>query len=227
MLTLEAKTRVAGKANAVRQQGSVPAVVYGPSIESLPISIERTAIRRLFAQITRSSRITLSIAGEDETKELDVFLKVVDYDPVTDEPKHVDFYFPDATHPLKLDVPVKIVGEAKGIKAGGILNVLFNTIPVLGMPADIPHLITIDVSDLEMGEGIHIREIDLGGVEPMLPPERTVVTVIAPRGLTAEEEAAEAEAEAEAEEGVEGEEGEAAAEGTAGEAAEETATEGE
>lgn len=225
MLTLQARTRPAGKANAVRREGSVPGVVYGPSIESTAIAIDRKAIQRLFAQITRSSRITLSIAGEDETEEMDVFLKVVDYDPVTDEPKHVDFYHPDATHPLKLDVPVRIIGEAKGIKAGGILNVLFNTIPVHGMPKDIPHLVTIDVSNLDMGEGVHIREIDLGKVEPMLPPERTIVTIIAPRGLTAEEVAAE-EAAAEEAEGEEGAEGEAAA-ATGADAAEESATEGE
>jgi large subunit ribosomal protein L25 len=219
MHTLEARTRVAGKANAVRQAGAVPGVVYGPSIESTPIAVERTALQGLFAQITRSSRITLSIAGENETKKMDVFLKVVDYDPVSDEPKHVDFYHPDAGHPVKLEVPVKIVGEAKGVKTGGILNVLFNTIPVHGLPKDVPHLFTIDVSALDMGEGVHIRDIDFGKVESMLPPERTVVTVIAPRGLMTEEEEVEGE---EGEEGVEGETAKAAA----GEAAEETASEG-
>ena len=224
MHTLEAKNRIAGKPNAIRQQGSVPAVVYGPSIESMPIAVEKTAIRKLFAQITRSSRITLSIAGEGETQEMDVFLKAVDYDPITDEPKHVDFYYPDAGRAVKLDVPVKVTGEAQGVKTGGILNVLFNTIPVLGMPADIPHLITIDVSDLDMGEGVHIHEIDLGEVEAMLPPERTIVTVIAPRGLMIEEEEVEEEEGVEGEEGIEGEEG---AEATTGEATEEPASEGE
>jgi len=225
MHTLEVKTRTAGKANAIRQQGAVPGIVYGPSIESMPIAVERHALLGLFSQITRSSRITLSIAGESETKEMDVFLKVVDYDPITDEPKHVDFYHPDAGHPVKLDVPVKIVGEPKGVKTGGILNVLFNTIPVHGLPKDIPHLYTIDVSELDMGEGIHMRDIDLGEVESMLPPERTVVTVIAPRGLMIEEE----EEEIEGEEGVEGEEGiEGEGAETEEEAAEEeTASEGE
>jgi len=226
MHTLEVRTRIAGKANAIRQQGAVPGVVYGPSIESTPIAIERTALQGLFAKITRSSRITLSIDAEGETREMDVFVKVVDYDPITDEPKHVDFYYPDAGRAVKLEVPVKITGEAQGVKTGGILNVLFNTIPVYGLPKDIPHLITIDVSDLDMGEGVHIHEIDLGEVEAMLPPERTIVTVIAPRGLLVEEE------EGEEEEGVEGEEGEEGegvegAEATTGEAAEESASEGE
>ena len=224
MHTLQVKTRTTTKANALRQQGFVPGVVYGPSIENVSIAIERSDLQALFAEITRSSRINLAIAGEGEAKEMDVFLKVVDYDPITDEPRHVDFYHPDKGSPLKLHVPIKVVGESVGVKGGGILNVLFDSIRVHGLPQDIPHLITIDVSDLEMGEGVHVADIDLGDVEPMLPPERTLVTVIAPRGLAIEEEEAEELEEGELEEGeIEGEGAEDGAEATA----EETGTEGE
>ena len=222
MHTLEVKQRPAGKANTLRRDGLVPGVVYGPSIESVPIAIARKDLQSLFSEITRSSRINLSMAGEDGVKEMDVFVKVVDYDPITDEPKHVDFYHPDVGHPLKLHVPVKITGEAQGVKSGGILNVLFNTIRVHGLPKDVPHLITIDVSELELGESVHVRDIDFGGVEPMLPPERTLVTVIAPRGMEIEEE----EEEAELEEGeIEGEEGAVEEEGPEAEGGEEIAAE--
>jgi len=208
MHTLEARERPAGKANALRRNGLVPGVVYGPSIESTAIAIARKDLQSLFAQITRSSRINLSLHGEGEPREMDVFLKVVDYHPITDEPEHVDFYHPDVDHALKLHVPVKVTGEPVGVKSGGILNVLFSTIRVHGLAKDVPALITIDASGLDLGESVHVRDIDFGDVEPMLPPERTLVTVIAPRGMTAEEEAAElAEAEAAELEGAEGEEG--------------------
>jgi large subunit ribosomal protein L25 len=207
MHTLNVSTRPARKANALRRKGIVPGVVYGPSIESTAIAIARKDLQALFAKITRSSRITLSIAGEKKPQEMDVFVKVIDYDPVTDEPVHVDFYHPDTTHPLKLNVPVKIVGDAIGKKSGGVLNVQFNAIPVHGMPKDIPHLITIDVSELDLGQAIHIADLDFGNVESLLPPERVVVMVMAPRGLGA---GAEEEAEG-AEEGTE--EGAAAGEG--------------
>lgn len=219
MNTLQVKTRTPGKAGALRRVGLVPGIVYGPSIESMPIVMTRKDLQTLFSEITRSSRIGLSIDDDGETRELDVFLKVVDYDPITDEPLHVDFYHPDVGHPLRLHVPVKVVGEAVGLKAGGILSVLFNTVRVHGLPKDIPHLITLDVSDLDLGESIHVRDVDFGDVEPMLPPERTLVTVIAPRGLGLPEEEAEA-LEGEELEGdeLEGEEG--ALEGAAGETAE-------
>ncbi len=220
MHTLEVKERTVGKANALRRNGMVPGVVYGPSIETVSIAIERRDLQSLFSEITRSSRINLSIAGENGAKEMDVFLKEVDYDLVTDEPEHVDFYHPDVGHPLKLHVPVKIVGEAPGVKSGGILSALFGAIRVHGLPKDIPHLITIDVSGLDLGESIHVRDIDFGDVEPMLPPERTLVTVSAPRGMEIEEE------EAELEEGeIEGEEGAVEEEEAQAEGGEETAAE--
>jgi large subunit ribosomal protein L25 len=214
MHTLEAKTRPSGKAGALRRQGIVPAVVYGPAIESTPIAIARRDLLVLFSKVTRSSRITLKLQGEGKPQEMDVFLKVIDYDPITDEPVHVDFYHPEANHPLKLSVPTKIVGEAIGAKSGGILNVQFRTIPVHGMPKDIPHLITIDVSALDIGDSVHVSDLDFGKVEALLPPERVLVTVIAPRSLVAEAaEAAGAGEEGEAEGGEETAAAEGAEEG--------------
>ncbi|MCK4571229.1 50S ribosomal protein L25 [Candidatus Bipolaricaulota bacterium] len=215
MHTLQVIERAVGNARELRRTGFVPGVVYGPSIESTPITIGKKDLQVLFSQITRSSLISLAIKGE-ESREFDVFLKVVDYDPITDEPLHVDFYHPDVDSPLKLHVPVKTVGECEGIKSGGILNVQFNTIRVNGLAKDVPALITIDVSALDMGDSIYVRDVDFGEVEPMLPPDRTIVTVIAPRGLLAEEEGEEGEEDelAEGEEGevVEGDDGEAGAE---------------
>ena len=218
MHTLQVKERPAGKVRELRRTGFVPGVVYGPSIESTPIAIGRKDLQVLFSQITRSSRIGLAIEGE-KTRELDVFLKVVDYDPITDEPLHVDFYQPDVGSPLKLQVPIKIVGECEGIKSGGILNVLFNTVRVHGLAENVPALITIDVSDLDMGDSIYVRDVDFGDIEPMLPPERTIVTVIAPRGLLAEEEEEEEGEEGELAEGEEGEVAEGAGEAGAAEEA--------
>lgn len=213
MHTLQVKTRVPGKAKALRREGLVPGVVYGPSIDSVPVSVARKDLQVLFTQITRSSQIELAIEGEEEPRQVDVFVKVVDYDPITDEPLHVDFYHADVGHPLKLHVPVKTVGEPAGLKAGGILSILFNTIRVHGLPKDIPHLITLDVSSLDLGESIHVSDVDFGDVEPMLPPERTLVTVMAPRAiaLPEEEEAEELEGEELEGEGIEGEEAEAEA----------------
>ena len=211
MTTLKARSRTSGKANALLREGLVPAVIYGPTVESTPIVIDRKNLRSLFAKITRSSRIDLSVKDGKKAKKLDVFIKAIQYDPITDEPIHVDFYHPDSGHPLKLHVPIKIVGESPGVKEGGVSNVLFRTVRVHGLPKDIPALITIDISNLEQGEAIRVRDLDFGEVEPLLAPERTLVTIVAPRRaeevpVAAEEELEAVEEEAAAEEGPVGEE---------------------
>jgi len=212
MTTLKARSRTSGKANALRREGLVPAVIYGPTVDSTPIVIDRKNLRSLFAKITRSSRINLSVKdGRKAAKKLDVFIKAIQYDPITDEPIHVDFYHPDSGHPLKLHVPIKIVGESPGVKEGGVLNVLFRTVRVRGLPKDIPALITIDIGALEQGEAIRVRDLDFGEVEPLLASERALATIVAPRRaeevpVTAEEELEAVEEEAAAEEGPVGEE---------------------
>ncbi len=183
MFTLNAKLRTEGKANALRRQGVVPAVMYGPTIDSTSIVVDQRELRRVFSQITRSSRIELALGKDGQAKKFDVFVKSIQYNSLTDEPIHVDFYHPDTGHPLRLHVPVKIVGEAPGVKAGGILNVLFRTVRVHGLPKDIPAIIELDVSELEIGDAIRVRDVDFGNVEPLLAPERALVAVVAPRGL--------------------------------------------
>ncbi len=203
MPTLKARLRSAGKAGALRREGFIPAVVYGPAIDSTPLAIDRKDLRALFSQITRSSRIDLAIADHENGKKMDVFVKRIEYNSVTDEPVHVDFYHPETGSPLKLHVPVKIIGDAPGVKAGGVLNVLFDTIRVHGLPEAIPNLMTFDVSGLGLGEAIRVKDVDFGEATPLLFPEQALVTVMSPRGLEVEEIA---ELEAEAEEGDAGEE---------------------
>ncbi len=223
MHTLKAKLRLKGKAGFLRRQGWIPAVVYGPTVENTPLVIDRKDLQDLFSQITRSSRINLSIKDHSKGKKLDVFIKSIQYDSITDQPIHVDFYHPEIGSPLKLYVPIKITGEASGIKEGGMLNVLFRGVQVHGLPNDIPHLITIDVSDLEIGDVIRVRDIDFGNVEPFMAQERALVTVMAPRRL---EEEVVTEAEEEGEE-LAGEETEETDETKVAEGEEEPPAEGE
>lgn len=220
MHTLKAKLRLKGKAGSLRRQGWIPAVVYGPTVENTPLVIDHKDLQDLFSQITRSSRINLSIKDYSKGKKLDVFIKAIQYDSITDQPIHVDFYHPNIGTPLKLYVPIKIVGEASGIKEGGMLNVLFRGVQVRGLPNDIPHLITIDVSDLGIGDVIRVRDIDFGNVEPFIAQEQALVTIMAPRRL---EEEAVTEAEEEGEELA----GEATDETKAAEGEEEPPAEGE
>ena len=172
-VTLNTKLRPAGKANALRREGLIPAIVYGPTMENIPLVIARRDLHGLFSRITRSSRIELSISGDEQAETIDVFVKRVQYNAITDEPIHVDFYHPDPNTPLKLHVPIKVVGKAPGQEAGGFLNVLFDTVRVYGLSKDIPSLITLDISELEIGEGIRVREVAFGEVTPLLSDRKS------------------------------------------------------
>jgi len=213
MSTLHAKVRSGGKAGALRRSGGVPAVVYGPTMESTAVALDRKELQSVFSKITRSSLIELSVGDRGKPKTFTVFVKDIQYDSVTDEPIHVDFYHPHAGHPLRLDVPIKVVGQSPGVKAGGVLNIVFRAVPVHGLPKDIPPLVTLDVSTLELGQSIRVRDVQFGAVQPLLSGEQTLVAVVQPKafGEPLVEEAAEGE-EVE-EEAVEGEATEETAEG--------------
>ncbi|MCI2426680.1 50S ribosomal protein L25 [Candidatus Acetothermia bacterium] len=185
MLTVTVRKRnKEEKTGALRRAGFIPAIVYGPTIEAIPIVLERRDLSALFAQITRSTRIELQFTENGEGKNIDVYIKTIQYNPITSQPIHVDFYHPEQGHRLKLDVPVKIIGEALGVKnSGGILDQLLETIPVLGQPGDIPALITINVKDLQIGAAIRVQDIDFGKSEPLLPLTRRVVTILSPRRM--------------------------------------------
>jgi large subunit ribosomal protein L25 len=200
MSILHAKVRTGGKTRALRRSGSVPAVVYGPTMESTAIVLDRKELQAVFSQITRSSRIDLAVGDHGKPKKLAVFIKAIQYDPITDEPLHVDFYHPAADRPLKLEVPIKLVGQSPGVKAGGVLAVLSRTVPVHGLPNDMPPLLTVDVSALELGQAIRVGDVGFGNVQPLFPPYRVLAVVVLPKAVVAEPTATE-EAEA-AEEGA-------------------------
>lgn len=190
---LHARRREKMNPRALRRSGRVPAVVYGRGVHEL-LSVDRKELERLFAKITHSSRITLKL---DTGEEYRTFIKEIQFHPLTDEILHVDFYQPPVDRPVTMEVPVHLHGEAKGRKAGGVVEQILETVEVRGPIHAIPELIEVDISNLDIGDSIHAGELALPeGVELQTAPDVVVVTVLAPRK---EEELVAAEAEVAAE----------------------------
>jgi len=205
---LQAEIRKEKNPRALRRQGKIPGVVYGPNIHQL-VTFNRKDLERLLSKITRSSRIKLKL----DDKEIDTFLKEIQHDPLTDQVIHVDLYHPPADRPITMEVPIKLYGEAKGRKSGGIVDQLREVVVVRGPAEKIPELIELDISGLDIHESIKAGEIPLPeGVQLITPPEALLVTVLAPRKveevLAEEAVAAEAEAPEEGEEAAPAEEAE-------------------
>jgi len=192
MITVKAQRRPLNvKARALRRKGLIPAVLYGAHLDPLHVALSETDVQKLFSQITRSTMVELWVDGESYR----VFVKDVQIDPITTKFLHLDFYVPEAGRALEIAIPVKIQGEAPGVKAGGVLELVHPEIPVEAPPEKIPPHIVVDVSKLGLDEAILVRDLPWPeGVRPLLPPEDAVVVVVPPKVEAAPAEAPAVEA---------------------------------
>jgi large subunit ribosomal protein L25 len=176
MITVKATRRSLGvRAKALRRRGMIPAVLYGAHLDPIHVALPEPDVRRLFSQITRSTMVELQVDGETYR----VFVKDVQIDPITMNFLHLDFYVPEAGRALEIAIPVKIEGEAPGVKAGGVLEVIHPEIPVEALPEKIPPQIVVDVSKLGLDEAILVRDLPWPeGVRPLLPLDDAVVVVV-------------------------------------------------
>jgi large subunit ribosomal protein L25 len=199
------KTTGNSPARSLRREGRIPAVLYGPKTEPILLSIDS----REFEQIAKKSTIgsvllNLQIQNGDDTSR-PAMVKELQTHPVTHRFLHVDFYEIDMQRKIKVMVPVVVRGKAKGVEDGGLLQIVRREIEVLCLPTEIPEAFEVDVSDLDIGDAIHLEDIQtVGNVEIVEETNVTVVTVLAPKveveaveELVEGEEALEAEGEAE------------------------------
>ena len=213
-LTLPAEPRDrAGKgaSRALRREGRVPAVVYGEKKEPLSIHVEE----KLLSKMLHTGHFMNSVVMIDyQGKPHRTLPKAIDFHPVTSRPIHVDFLRIGEHTKVHVAVPVRFDNEeaSPGLKRGGVLNVVSHELELVCDAASIPNEIHIALDGLDIGDSIHIGQVNLPeGVTPANTDEDfTVATIVAPSAMKAEEEEAAAEGEVptvgEGGEEVEGEE---------------------
>jgi len=200
-VTLKAYPRTLVKRNSVKkiyELGRVPAVIYGRHIKPQNLEVDGKAIDGLVHHSHSDNLLVdLQIEGDANSKRL-ALIKEVQHHPLSGKILHVDFHEVSETEKVTITVPVETIGEAIGVKtSGGILEHVLHRVKVRCLPKDIPEYITIDVSNLDIGNAIHIGEIQPPpGVEIIGDKSITVVAVAAP--MTEEQEKAALEATAEA-----------------------------
>jgi large subunit ribosomal protein L25 len=200
-------TKGNGPARAMRRDGRIPAVLYGPKAEPNMISIGARDLDNILKQgsIGRSI-INLEIDGVKGTKA--TMVKEMQTHPMSQIVLHIDFYEVDMARKIKVNVPVTTTGISAGVELGGMLQIIRRELEVYCLPNEIPQAITIDIADLEIGDSVHVNDIETeGDVEIPHEVDFTVLTILSPKkaeeAVEEEEleegEVAEAEAEAEAE----------------------------
>ena len=188
------RTRVGkGAAKQLRQQQLIPAVVYGGETGPVAVTINPLEMAKLLLTgAGENVLITLSLEGDGERSRT-VILKELQRDPVRGGPLHADFLEISMKRKIRVQIPLRIVGEAIGVKLkGGILEQHLREVTVECLPGAIPSHIQLDVSDLDLGHAIHVRELTVGGdIRVLEDPARPVVAVLIQRVV--EEAAAAAE----------------------------------
>ena len=208
------KTNTRGEINSLRSNGSVPAIIYGGKSENQKVSISKKILKVLLDKENFLSNIlSLTIDGKPEN----VLPKEIVWDPITDEPIHIDFLRIVKGGKITLEIPVKFINSEKspGLKRGGVLNIVRRKVELKCPTENIPTELTVDLDGLDIGSSIKISAIKLPeNVMPTIQGRDFVVaTVAAPTVIK------EPEKPAETAEGDEGAEGAAAAEaGAEGEA---------
>jgi len=172
------------KTRNLRRQGFLPAVVYGGGKSALPITVKESEFLKLWKSAGESTVVELDIGKEKKN----VLIHDVDIDPIKDNPIHVDFYAVDMTKKIHVDVALEFIGESDAVKAGGILVKVLHALKVEALPNDLPHSISIDISQLKnAGDSIIVDAVKIPkGVKVLDNSEETIAMVEAPR---AEEEA--------------------------------------
>jgi large subunit ribosomal protein L25 len=202
-----------GPARALRREGKIPAVLYGPNKETVLLSVVVNDLEQVLKK-SRSGQVLLNLViqnGESSTRP--AMIKELQIHPVSNAFLHADFYEISMDRKIKVKVPVVVTGKAVGVEEGGILQIIRRELEVLCLPFALPESIEVDITDLDVGDSIHVGDIPLEGEIELLDEDHfTVATMLTPKVEAVEVEELEEE---EGEEPLDDEE--AAAEPEAGE----------
>jgi len=182
MSTIEAtirNTKTKGDISSLRIKGSIPAIIYGGSEKNQKISLGKKNIKNLIEKENfLSNIISLSIDGKPES----VLPKEIAWDPITDEPIHIDFLRIVKGATVVLEIPVKFINNDKslGLKRGGVLNIVRRKVELKCPAANIPTELVVDLDNLDIGASIKISSINLPeNVFPVIQGRDFVVATIA------------------------------------------------
>jgi large subunit ribosomal protein L25 len=183
-LTLSASVREKTGKNAnrkLRAQGITPAVFYRAGGPSIPVQVNEAALRKLYESAGRSTVFDLEIADKGTKSRYPCLIWDTESYPTKNRFQHVDFFGLDLDREIKVRVPLEFSGIAKGTKLGGKLEVYREQIAILSKPAALPKKIVVDVSALDVGQGLRVADLSMPeGVRASYDVNYVVLTVILP-----------------------------------------------
>jgi len=191
-----------GPARVLRRDGKVPAILYGPKTDPVKLTIDQLDLEPIFKSGAVAQKLLkLDIEGAGEGR--NVMIKEMQRHPVSHNLLHLDLYEVSMDQKIKVMVPVATTGKCVGVEMGGMLQIIRREMEVLCLPDQVPENITIDVTDLDVGDSFHVEDLQLDeNIEVPADVNFTILTVLSTKAESAAEEEGE-EGEEEGAEGVE------------------------
>jgi large subunit ribosomal protein L25 len=193
-----------GNARKLRAKGLIPAVFYGPRTKTLPLVLDPKELSRtLQTEAGANVLIDLDIRNADQLGRKVVMVKDIQIHPLQRAILHADFYEVAMDEMVTVEVPIHLVGKSEGVKAGGILEQIRRVIEIQCLPGDIPKFIDVDVTALNIGDSIHVQNIQIEKAKILADTNFTIATIVPPAAeekKVVEEEVVEAAAEGEVKE---------------------------
>lgn len=163
---------------SMRHEGQFPAVIYGSKEESKSLYVNVGDFLKTIREVGRNGVISLEVDG----KKYNVVLSDYQADPIKREVLHADFLAVDMSKEIQVNVRVSLVGEAAGVKDGGVLQQPLHEVSISSTPSEIPQVIEVDVSNLQVGETISVGDIKQNtSYEINHEDDETIVSILAPR----------------------------------------------
>jgi large subunit ribosomal protein L25 len=171
-----------GVARSLRRQAQLPAVFYGRGLQPVPLAVKAGEVDKLISSAAGENvLIDLNIERDGSTQSHRAMIKEIQVDPLKQTILHVDFYAISMDEKISLEVPVTLTGEAVGVSEGGILQQVRRSIEINCLPDRIPEALEVDVSNLAIGDSLHVSDLGVPeGVEVLAEERLTVATVVPP-----------------------------------------------
>ena len=199
-----------GDLRAIRNQGGTPAVLYGREVGNIIIQVPTKELEKIIANHSiSSSLISLHVGDGEQEEPYMVMCREIQRDPMRGDLLHADFLQVVLTEEIETEVRIVLVGEAPGVKAGGILQHMMRSVTVSCLPTNMPDRLEADISGLNMGDQVAVADLEAPeGVQIVSEPDSAIASVIAPTIEEEEEEEEDLEGAIPGEEGTEADEGE-------------------
>jgi large subunit ribosomal protein L25 len=172
-----------GPARRMRREGRIPGVLYGRGKDTYSLSLKPEDLKKILSSGARENAlIALKVMGEGAEKigNQVVMLKDLQADPILRTYLHADFYIVAMDEKIEVEIPIRLTGKAEGTKVGGILEQPRREVRVRCLPSDIPEFIEVDVSNLNIGDSIHVQDIPSSAQYEILAESNFTVASVTP-----------------------------------------------